>query len=215
MLLPQPSGPPRCRGWAERVTWPWGQPAPAESTAPAFQSLGLPLGEAENKQTRQRRAGLLTYCRLVLITQECLVRGVLLFFLRLAPPSLFLPPKPREADGWCCWRGPGHAPRAHGAFVAQGWEGAGAGTGCCWGPRAGLGGGRLGDPGWKRAAMLGSAPAVGAAGTLVTGASPGSWSCAWSLGGGAGSRGEPGLSITRGDQLRDFSIGMLTPRGCK
>lgn len=67
---------------------------PMESTALAFQSLGLPLGEAENKQSRQRRAALLTYSLLVLITQECLVCGVLLFFLRLAPPALFLPPKP-------------------------------------------------------------------------------------------------------------------------
>lgn len=33
-------------------------------------------------------------------------------------------------------------------------------------------GGDWGDPGWKHAAVLGSAPAVGAAGTLVVGASP-------------------------------------------
>ena len=106
---PEPGGTPRCGGGAERVAWPQRQPAPAESTALAFQSLGLPLGAAENKQTRHRRAGLRTHCLLVLITQECLGCGVLLFFLRLAPPSLCLPPKaPRgglpvlPARAGCC-----------------------------------------------------------------------------------------------------------------
>lgn len=165
---PQPGGAPRCSAWAAWVTRPRGQPAPTESTALAFQSLGLPLGEAENKQTRQRRAGLLTCCLLVLITQECLVCGVLLFFLRLTPPSLSLPPKPREADCWCCRRGhgavrhPGEHPRSpcprslHGSGVGTGRELAPASkTRCGWGPCTGLSGGRLrGDPGWKRAVML-------------------------------------------------------------
>lgn len=164
---PEPGGIPRCSGWAEWVTWAWRQLAPIESTALAFQSLGLPLGEAENKQTRQRRAGLLTYCLLVLITQECLVCGVLLFFLRLTPPSLFLPPKPREADCWCCRHGPSAAwypveqprspcpPSLHGSGLGTGRELAPASKlRCGWGPRTGLDEGRLGGPSWKHAMML-------------------------------------------------------------
>lgn len=66
----------------------------------AFQSIGLPPGEAENKQTSHHCTGFLTLCILVLITQECLFCGVFFLVKAYSPPSSASHPNPRVLWDW-------------------------------------------------------------------------------------------------------------------